>query len=227
MNREIEFRGYNPKNGKWLYGYYLVNRGKHYIVPAGIQPPSATPEDFEAEPESIGQYTGLKDRDGKRIYEDDILRVYDGERYFNIVVKWSEEAMAFMACYCDGDQSPLSWFSNLLSRTYEIEVIGNIHDNPDLLLEKRQNKGVALFGYPYLYQNGDLGFHEEMSKIGLNRGDAILGGLPNKCILANKHEYFLVDYYKEEDFCEQYKLKATYSVDDFIQGIKELKGEIK
>lgn len=88
-------------------------------------------------------------------------------------------------------------------------------------------RGVALFGYPYLYQNGDLGFHEEMSKLGLSRGDAILGGLPNRCILANKHEYFLVDYYKEEDFCDQYKLKATYSVDDFIQGIKELKGEIK
>ena len=63
--------------------------------------------------------------------------------------------------------------------------------------------------------------------IGEAGGDAILLGLQNKCILANKHEYFLVDYYKEEDFCEQYKLKATYSVDDFIQGIKGLKGEIK
>ncbi len=88
-------------------------------------------------------------------------------------------------------------------------------------------RGVVLFGYPFLFQNGDLGFHETMAEVGLSRGDAILGGLPNKCILANKHEYFLVDYCKEEDFCEQYKLKATYSVDDFIQGIKELKGETK
>lgn len=84
-------------------------------------------------------------------------------------------------------------------------------------------RGVVLFGYPFLFQNGDLGFHEKMAELGLSRGDAILRGLPNKCILANKHEYFLVDYCKEEDFCEQYKLKATYSVDDFIQGIKELK----
>lgn len=88
-------------------------------------------------------------------------------------------------------------------------------------------KGIVLFGYPFLFQNGDLGFHESMEVLGLTKGDAILGGLPNKCILANKHEYFLVDYYKEQDFCEQYKLKATYSVADFIQGIKELKSEAK
>lgn len=90
-------------------------------------------------------------------------------------------------------------------------------------MNDKQYKGVALFGYPFLFQNGDLGFHERMSELGLKRGDIILGGLPNKCILAIKHEYFLVDYDGEEDFCEQYKLKAAYSVEDFIQGIKELK----
>lgn len=105
----------------------------------------------------------------------------------------------------------------------KIEVVGNVYDNPDLLLEIEQKKGVALFGYLYLYQNGGLDFHEKMAELGLSRGDVILGGLPNKCILANKHEYFLVDYYKEDDFCEQYKLKATYTVENFIQGIKELK----
>lgn len=93
--------------------------------------------------------------------------------------------------------------------------------------KSQNNNGVALFGYPFLYQNGDLNFHTEMSIIGLTRGGTVLGGLPNKCILANKHEYFLVDYDKERDFCEQYKLKATYSVADFIQGIKELKGETR
>lgn len=87
----------------------------------------------------------------------------------------------------------------------------------------KRYKGVALFGYPFLYQNGDLGFHERMSELGPKRGNPILGGLPNKCILANKHEYFLVDYDGEDDFCKQYKLKATYSVEDFFQGINELK----
>ena len=99
-------------------------------------------------------------------------------------------------------------------------------DKPIVMGQKAEKyKGVVLFGYPYLFQNGDLGFHEKMNELGLTRGGTILGGLPNKCILANRHEYFLVDYYKEEDFCEHYKLKSTYSVEDFIQGIKELKSE--
>lgn len=89
----------------------------------------------------------------------------------------------------------------------------------------KEYKGVVLFGYPYLFQNGDLGFHGKMIELGLTRGGTILGGLPNKCILATKNEYCLVDYYKEEDFCEHYKLKATYSVEDFIQEIKKLKSE--
>lgn len=90
---------------------------------------------------------------------------------------------------------------------------------------KTDNKGVALFGYPFLFQNSDLGFHEIIEELGLTRGSTILCGLPNKCILANKHEYLLTDYYNEQNFCEQFKLKATYSVEDFTQGIKELKSE--
>lgn len=84
---------------------------------------------------------------------------------------------------------------------------------------------VALFGYPFLFQNGDLGFHESMDELGLTRGSTILCELPNKCILANKNEYLLTDYDNEQDFCEQFKLKATYSVEDFIQGIKKLKSK--
>ena len=90
-------------------------------------------------------------------------------------------------------------------------------------MNSKQYKGVALFGYPFLFQNGDLGFHESMRELGLKRGDSIRDGLSNKCVLANKHEYFLVDYNGDDDFCKQYNLKATYSVEDFIQGIKELK----
>ena len=92
-------------------------------------------------------------------------------------------------------------------------------------MEKKAEEynGVVLFGFPYLFQNGNLGFHEKMNKLRLTRGGTVLSGLPYKCILANRHEYFLVDYYKEEDFCEHYKLKATYSVEEFMQEIKKLK----
>ena len=73
MKRKIIFRGYNLKNKKWLYGYYLVNRGKHFIAEEGLQPPGMTWEDFEVDPESVGQYVG--DYNGMYIFEGDKIRV--------------------------------------------------------------------------------------------------------------------------------------------------------
>jgi len=75
MKRKILFRGYNLKNKKWLYGYYLVNRGKHFIAEEGLQPPGMTWEDFEVDPESVGQYVAKVG--GKEIYEGDIVDVFE------------------------------------------------------------------------------------------------------------------------------------------------------
>jgi hypothetical protein len=72
------FRGYNLKNKKWLYGYYLVNRGKHFIAEEGLQPPGMTWEDFEVDPESVGQFTDMISREGDEIYEGDILQMEPG-----------------------------------------------------------------------------------------------------------------------------------------------------
>lgn len=71
MKRRIVFRGYNLKNKKWLYGYYLVNRGKHFIAEEGIQPPGMTWEDFEVDPESVGQYVATVK--GVELYEGDYI----------------------------------------------------------------------------------------------------------------------------------------------------------
>ena len=223
MSREIKFRGKLFDNGEWKYGNLIIDDSGNCEI---VDYENNYEIRYDVRGETIGQYTGLTDKNGKEIYEGDIIesKRLDGLPLRHIVV-YAQNVASFTVQLA-GTYDCLSISQDWIFKHLKA-VVGNIHDNPDLLLEKRQNKGVALFGYPYLYQNGDLGFHEEMSKIGLSRGDAILGGLPNKCILANKHEYFLVDYCKEEDFCEQYKLKATYSVDDFIQGIKELKGEIK
>ena len=151
--------------------------------------------------------------DWKYTSEDDILC----ESGTDIFVEVVYDAPQF--CYKDND-----FGYKFLNHPENFEVVGNIHDNPEYV-KKTGNVGVALFGYPFLFQNGDLGFHESMEKLGLTRGSTILCGLPNKCILANKREYLLTDYDKEEDFCEQFNLKATYSVEDFIQEIKKLKSE--
>lgn len=79
MQRRIQFRGYNLKNKKWLYGYYFVNRGKHYIVQDEVVDPFAEESDFEVDPESVGQFTGVKDVKGVEIYEGDRMNTYHGE----------------------------------------------------------------------------------------------------------------------------------------------------
>lgn len=81
-------------------------------------------------------------------------------------------------------------------------------------------KAVALFGYPFLYQSGDVEFHTEMIKLGLSRGGALLSGLKHKAIIGNKFEYFLTDYDDQEYFCKKFNLIATYTVKDFINELK-------
>lgn len=71
--RKISFRGYNLKNKQWLYGYYIVNRGKHYIVQDETVDPFVEKSDFEVDPESVGQLVGQYN--GQAIFEGDIVKV--------------------------------------------------------------------------------------------------------------------------------------------------------
>lgn len=72
MYKHRPFRGYNAKHDKWLYGYYFVNRGKHYIVTDEIVNPFAEPDDYEVAPDSIGQWIG-KTKYNDDVYEGDIV----------------------------------------------------------------------------------------------------------------------------------------------------------
>ncbi len=135
--RTIKFRGKRLNNGEWVHGDLCTPRlfdSKRGYFGEGVPCIFCDEGSVLIIPESVGQFTGLLDKNGREIYEDDIVNVRQGERTFDIVVKWSNEAMAFMAYYADGNQSPLSWLSGL--RMYQLKAIGSIHDNPELLNEK-------------------------------------------------------------------------------------------
>ena len=143
MNREIIFRGKSSVTNEWVYGSLVKVGNESHIVGFdevdlnGHHIKFCSDKPVFTKQGTISQFTGLYDNNDKEIYEGDILCVYDGGKYSNIVVKWSEEVMTFMAYCPDENLCPLSRLSDFLSRTHEIEVIGNIYDNKELLEETK------------------------------------------------------------------------------------------
>lgn len=86
-------------------------------------------------------------------------------------------------------------------------------------------KGAVLFNMSYLYLSGDPDFHLTMVEAGLRRGHPMLLGLRNKAIIANYHEYWLVDYDDATEFMEKHCLIPCYSLEDFVTAIKKIRHE--
>lgn len=127
MTREIKFRGFNRKNKQWLYGFYLQNRGYHFVCPDEWATGKLW-DDYQVEPETVGQFTGLKDKNGKEIYEGDILQL---ESFGHCFVWHNGEHCTheLRTQLTDGGFVDKLWSLNC----DKYEVIGNIIDNPDLL----------------------------------------------------------------------------------------------
>lgn len=127
--REILFSGKRVDNDEWVEGFYVCvpehykseMSGKSYIVSInnGIS--------FEVIPETVREYTGLKDQNGKKIFERDIV-TYIGEV---CVVKWDDETAKFVL----ENKNLLCDFEEVWCNRFKVNVviIGTIYDNPELL----------------------------------------------------------------------------------------------
>lgn len=133
MNREILFKAKRTDNGEWVEGYYVKYQPcasrPEYVH--GIVPTYASAlYMIKIDPDTLCQYTGLTDKNGKKIWENDIV---SEERTFTLAdIKWFDDDYAGWHLYDNiiGEQQTTygSWG--------ECEVIGNIFDNPELMIEE-------------------------------------------------------------------------------------------
>lgn len=135
MNREILFKAKRKDNGEWVEGYYVYCRKRHYILPVlnkAIGFDEREDEWVEADPNTICQYTGLTDKNGKRIWENDIC---DRKEKYPEIVTYNKGDWQLDYSYALGKEKHFC-ACNLGFYACErkwVEVIGNIFDNPELL----------------------------------------------------------------------------------------------
>lgn len=161
--REILFRGKRTDNGEWIEGY-LVEKTIFSIFDTHLsfviykKPTNIYHEEYrEIDPSTVGQYTGLTDKNGTKIFEGDIVKccdmigkikfengafgiatndTIDYQSFEDEIKNWTFCDNEPYFCYCDNFVSfqELMWNYNLYEGECDIvEVIGNIHDTPELL----------------------------------------------------------------------------------------------
>lgn len=128
-NRIIKFRGKNIHTGEWLYGDYHREGKTHYITKSRDFLREYAPIEFIVDGKTVGQFTGLLDKNGKEIYEGDILGCPEDNYFLHEAVIFTEGCFMVKDDYTTTPMCAVD--------TQYRTVIGNIHDNPSLISDKQ------------------------------------------------------------------------------------------
>ena len=130
MNREIKFRGKRLSTREWVYGSLIQWKDGDATICANESENNNVLIKHDVNPDTVGQYTGLKDRSGQDVYEGDLLRTSEG----NIMIaEWVGSGIVTRCLTPTYDG-----MMNTNRYAFPVsEKIGNIHDNPELLEEEK------------------------------------------------------------------------------------------
>ena len=133
MNRTIKFRGKRIDNGEWVHGSLDLTDKRAVISWDRIDNDGDTVPWFaNVYPATVGQFTGLLDKNGREIYEGDIISLRD----YIAEVRWNSNLSAFCIRFSFESELGIKPLGSWIDRRRRCNVIGNIHDNPELLNEK-------------------------------------------------------------------------------------------
>ena len=145
--RQIMFRGKRVEGDEWIYGDLNHINGQVFVFDRSESAPLNSPDWFQVIPETIGQYTGLKDQKGVMIFEGDIIETDGSVSFSNYDSgKGTRREVFFMPSgFCgvrldmkfdkENTSSAHNWQNyQLWNIQRSLTVIGNIHDNPELLI---------------------------------------------------------------------------------------------
>ena len=139
MNNRYICKAKRKDNGEWVEGYYVCNGEHCYIFSGklGIINKNFNWERYEVIPETVGQCTELKDKNGKLIFEGDIIRTKEYGRVIahSTVSDYDIFRITYVPAMFRIENIHRAF--NLVGNSADYEVIGNMHDNPDLLEVER------------------------------------------------------------------------------------------
>ena len=134
--REIKFRGKRLDNGEWIEGDLLRMNGHWFIFPG---PAPGGIDKYEVDPATVGEFTGLKDKNGKEIYEGDIIECIGSDnKPIRHIVRYNDEKGGYSQLLFMGNSLTCEPYDGgLINQNYICEmdkyIVGNIHDNLELL----------------------------------------------------------------------------------------------
>ena len=130
------FRGKRIDNGEWVYGVAFPHDNCGKVTMFRQNQGDGALEGLEVLPETVGQYTGLTDKNGKKIFEGDILKEYGSAPEYSLMVIKNTGFGCFVEFYFHGEKHSAEQIGHTGWLSYD-EVIGNVHDNLKLLEAKK------------------------------------------------------------------------------------------